>query len=156
MSKSNRPLSLDENIHPYQDSFDELAKYYAEPSSLTHYVLNPNKNEVKIRLQIVPRIKYVGDTKAENKISNYKNEFKLEALYGQFNDVVAETYLKALYYNSKRKKELVDFFKSYASIDLEEELINRFILGSYTEQKNLGKRPLSKMIRDIGIDMGLI
>jgi hypothetical protein len=35
-------------------------------------------------------------------------------------------------------------------------MINRFIVGNYTEDKDLLRRPLAKMMRDISEDIGLI
>lgn len=156
MSKSDMPYKLDENIHPYIDNLDKIAKYEAEKNSLVKYLLNVNKNENEIKLQLNIRPKYFGDAKIEKKLDNYKNEFKVESQYQQFKDVVGETYLKGLYYNKYRKKELTDFFKKNKSIVLTDEMINRFIIGNYTEEKDLLRRPLAKMMKDISEDFDLI
>lgn len=155
MSKSDRPHLIKENIHPYVESLDRLAKYEAEPTGIANFLLDLNNNENGIKLELLVRNEFLGDSEIEKKVRNYKNEFKIESQYDQFKDVVAETYLKGLYYNSDRKKELVDFFKQYGGVNLSEEMINRFIMGNYTERKNLLKRPLAKMVRDIGEDLNL-
>ncbi|MFD0836690.1 hypothetical protein ACFQ0I_13005 [Mariniflexile aquimaris] len=156
MSKSDKPYNIADNIHPYEDSLDEIAKYKATSKSLAQFLLNVNKNENMIELQLNVRAKYIGDLKIEKKLSNYKNEFKVETQYQQFKDVVGETYLKGLFYNSSRKKELVSFFKKYKGITLTKEMIDRFIVGNYTEDKDLLKRPLAKMMKDISEDFKLI
>jgi 5-methylcytosine-specific restriction endonuclease McrA len=156
MSKSDKPYSVNNNIHPYLDSLDQIAKYEATNKSLAQFLLDINKNENKIELQLNIRKKYLGDLKIENKLKNYKNEFKVETQYQQFKDVVGETYLKGLYYNSNRKKELIVFFKKYKGITLTQEMIHRFIVGNYTEDKDLLKRPLAKMMKDISEDFKLI
>ncbi|CAM4414258.1 HNH endonuclease [Zobellia nedashkovskayae] len=156
MSKSNKPYQIKENIHPYIDSLDEIAKYEATYKSLALFLLDINKNENDIELQLNVRKKFLGDLKTENKLNNYKNEFKVETQYQQFKDVVGETYLKGLYYNNYRKKELTDFFKKKKGISLTQEMIHRFIVGNYTENKDLLKRPLAKMMKDISEDFKLI
>lgn len=156
MSKSDNPYRLSENIHPYIDSLDEIAKYEADKISLVRFLLDINNNEHEIDLKLNLRNPYPIDRIAQNKLNNYKNDFKSETQYKQFNDVVAETYLKALFHNSYRKKELIKFFEKYHKTTMSSELINRFIVGNYIDEKNLLKRPLAKMMRDISKDFGLI
>lgn len=154
MSKSNKPFKLSENIHPYLENLNEIAKYEADASSLIKFLLNTNNNDISIQLKI--RAKYLGDTKMEKKLENYRNEFKVESQYQQFKDVIGETYLKGLYYNKFRKNEIIDFFKNTKGIVLNDEMIRRFIIGNYTEEKDLLKRPLAKMMKDISEDFKLI
>tara|TARA_R110002049_G_C8955322_1_gene546217 strand:- start:75 stop:494 length:420 start_codon:yes stop_codon:yes gene_type:complete len=131
------------------DSLDEIAVYEATNKSLALFLLDINKNENQIELQLNLRKQFLGDLQIETKLKNYKSEFKVETQYQQFKDVVGETYLKGLYYNRHRKKELIDFFKKHNGTTLTQEMINRFIVGNYTENKDLLKRPLAKMMRDI-------
>ena len=156
MSKSNNPYRISENIHPYLDSLDEMAKYEADKASLVRFLLDINKNEHKIDLKLKLRNTHTFNRTSQNKLNNYKADFKSETQYKQFNDVVAETYLKALYHNSHRKKELIKFFEKNTQTTLSTEMINRFIVGNYTDEKDLLKRPLAKMMRDISKDFGLI
>jgi 5-methylcytosine-specific restriction endonuclease McrA len=156
MSKSNNPYRISENIHPYVDSLDEMAKYEADKASLVRFLLDINKNEQEIDLKLSLRNSHAFDRTSQTKLKNYKKDFKSETQYKQFNDVVAETYLKALYHNSHRKKELIKFFEKNTQTTLSTEMINRFIVGNYTDEKDLLKRPLAKMMRDISKDFGLI
>lgn len=156
MSKLVNVYRLSENIHPYVDSLDEMAKYEVEKASLVRFLININKNEHEIDLKLNLRNAHAFDRVAQTKLTNYKADFKSETQYKQFNDVVAETYLKALYHNKYRKTELIDFFRNINGTIMSEELINRFIVGNYTDEKDLLKRPLAKMMRDISKDFGLI
>lgn len=152
MGKSDKSFRLSENIHPYVDSLDDIAKYGTEPASLIEFLLNINKNENKIKLLLELRNKHLGDSKMQIKLDNYKNHFRIEEQYEQFKDVVAETYLKSLYYNKDRREELVKFFKKDKDQTLSEDMIKRFVVGNYTESKDLLKRPLAKMMKDISED----
>ncbi|GAB5473848.1 MAG: hypothetical protein Mars2KO_19470 [Maribacter sp.] len=152
MGKSDKQFSLSENIHPYVDSLDYIAKYGTDSASLVKFLLNINKNESKIKLLLEIRNKHLGNSKIQKKLDNYKEHFRIDGQYAQFNDVVAETYLKSLYYNKHRRKELTDFFKTAHGQKLSDDMIKRFVVGNYTESKDLLKRPLAKMMKDISED----
>lgn len=156
MSKSDKPYVLNDNIHPYEDSLDEIAKYEATKKSLLQFLLDVNLNDNKIELQLNLRKTFSGDKGMEKKLNNYKNEFKVESQYQQFKDIVGETYIKGLFYNSSRRKELIDLLNKHSGTTLTNDMINRFIVGNYTEDKDLLRRPLAKMMRDISEDIGLI
>ena len=154
MSKSNKPFTLRENIHPFIDSFHDIAKFKLEPSSLLDFLIDPNKNEEKINYRVEIRAKYLGNTLFETKLINYLREFRINEQYLQFKDVAAETYLKSRYYNKKRRNELKEFFHD-SSIKIDDELIRRFILGNYHQDKDLLKRPLAKFMKDLGEDLNM-
>tara|TARA_R110000764_G_scaffold238954_2_gene337085 strand:- start:32967 stop:33962 length:996 start_codon:yes stop_codon:yes gene_type:complete len=149
MGKSDKSFKLSESIHPYIESLDEIAKYSTEPASLVKYLLDINKNENEINLLLEIRNKHLGDKKLQDKLDNYKKHFNIEGQYEQFKDVVAETYLKSLYYNKYRRNELVEFFKNEKGQTLSDDMIKRFVVGNYTESNDLLKRPLAKMMKDI-------
>ncbi|WP_150452109.1 HNH endonuclease family protein [Arenibacter lacus] len=153
MGKSDKSFILDDHIHPYVDSLDDIAKYSADPGSLIKFLLNINKNEKEIRLLLELRNTHLGDLKYQRKLDNYKIHFRIEEQYDQFKDVVAETYLKSLYYNKARRKELADFFKSNYGQTPSDDMIKRFVTGNYTESKDILKRPLAKMMKDISEDL---
>ncbi|CAM4349505.1 HNH endonuclease [Zobellia roscoffensis] len=155
MSKSNKKFLLKDNIHPYLEGFNDVAEFQIEKENLLEFLINPNKNEVLIKSKLELRAKYFGNQQYEAKLENYIKEFRIAEQYGQFNDVVAEMYLKSRYYDKSRRNELRDFFKS-KNIIVSDELIRRFIIGNYTQDKDLLKRPLAKFMKDIGKGVGLI
>jgi hypothetical protein len=155
MSKSNKPFSLKQNIHPYIESFHEIAKFNIDKPSLLDFLIDPNKNEDRINYQVDLRAKYFGNNIYETKLKNYLREFRINEQYVQFKDVAAETYLKSKYYEKARRKELKLFFEG-SGININDELIKRFILGNYHQNKDLLKRPLAKFMKDIGEDLNLV
>jgi hypothetical protein len=79
--------------------------------------------------------------------------FKLKELYQKHTDHIAELIYRAeLLYT----EEYQNYLLAYEKLDIDKEEINRLIIGNYTEKKDLHKRPLAKMYRDISIDLGLI
>lgn len=155
MSKSNKSFTLKENIHPYIDSFHDIAKFNIDRSSIADFLIDPNNNEEKINYQVDIRAKYFGNKAFETKLENYLSEFRINEQYSQFKDIAAETYLKSRFYNKKRRKELKYFFQD-CGIELNDELIKRFILGNFHQDKDLLRRPLAKFMKDIAEDVSLI
>lgn len=154
MSKSNKPFTLKENIHPYVDSFDDIAKFKINKFSLADFLIDPIKNEDKIDYKVEIRAKYFKNRTYELKLDNYLREFRINEQYMQFKDVAAETYLRAKFYEKDRKAELRQFFYG-SGINIDDELIKRFILGNYHQEKDLLKRPLAKFMKDIAEDFNL-
>ncbi|MDC8005387.1 hypothetical protein POV27_15090 [Aureisphaera galaxeae] len=156
MSKSDEPFSLSDFLHPYVNSVDDIARYETDKGNLVKFLTDMNNFEEYINLTLELREQFLGDAKWREKLEKYKKMFKVESQYNEFKDVVAETYLKGIFYSKSRKDELVDFFKDHQNITLTEEMINRFIIGNYTDKEDLLKRPLAKMMRDISEDFGLL
>jgi len=75
--------------------------------------------------------------------------FKLRELYEQHKDIVLELLIKKAYYPKSYIEELAGFGFSKSEI-------YRYLLGNYSDDKDLHKRPLSKLIKDISEELGLI
>ena len=80
-------------------------------------------------------------------IELYGNEasldiFKLESLYKQHKDIVLELLVKKAYYPQCYIDELYDFGFS-------KDEIYRYLFSNYSQDDELHKRPLSKLIKDI-------
>lgn len=75
--------------------------------------------------------------------------FKLEELYKQHKDIVLELLIKKAYYPKSYIEELKGFGFS-------EEEIYRYLMCNYKKDKDLHKRPLSKLIKDISEELDLL
>lgn len=75
--------------------------------------------------------------------------FKLEELYKQHKDIVLELLIKKAYYPKSYIKELKKFGFS-------DDEIYRYLLCNYKSDKDLHKRPLSKLIKDISEELELV
>lgn len=88
----------------------------------------------------------------EIKITGKKDNlelFKLNELYEQHKDIVLELLVKKVYYPKSYIEELERFgFKS--------DEIYRYLLCNYQKDEDLHKRPLSKLIKDISEELGLV
>jgi len=75
--------------------------------------------------------------------------FKLEELYKQHKDIVLELLTKKAYYPQSYIEELSRFGFS-------QDEIYRYLFSNYSKEKDLHKRPLSKLIKDISTELGII
>jgi hypothetical protein len=79
--------------------------------------------------------------------------FKLEELYQTHKDHVGELILRSKIKYSDIYRKYLD---SYSGLSLTKAEIDRMILGNYSLEEELHKRPLSKLYSDIGRELGLI
>ncbi len=75
--------------------------------------------------------------------------FKLKELYKQHKDIILELLIKKAYYPKSYVEELKNFGFS-------EDEIYRYLMCNYKKDEDLHKRPLSKLIKDISEELGLI
>lgn len=155
MGKSNKVFQLHENIHPYLESFHDIARFKLDEESLIEYLINPNQNLSKLSYKVELRPSYFGNSLYEIKLENYLREFRINEQYEQFKDSAAELCIKSVYYNKKRRAELKKLFNNNDTV-LSDELIDRLIIGNYNRNEDLLNRPLAKFIRDLGEDLNLI
>ena len=87
--------------------------------------------------------------KFKKKIDANLKCFKLEELYKKHQDVVIELICKKIHYPKSYINDLSRFGFS-------KEEISRFLLCNYTNENDLNKRPLSKLIKDISDELKLI
>ena len=89
----------------------------------------------------------------ETQIEEHSRVFGLDLLYAENRDVVLELYLKAKH---EYVKEYIDYLYSYEGLEFTDADIYRFITCVYRDDEDLHKRPLSKLIKDISQELGLI
>lgn len=89
----------------------------------------------------------------DKKIEGNVRVFHLDGYYQLHKDHAAELILKSELEYSKSFRESLS---NIVGLTFDKSEIDRMIVGNYTDEKDLHKRPLSKMYRDIAIDLGLI
>ncbi|PJJ67342.1 hypothetical protein [Chryseobacterium geocarposphaerae] len=135
--EGNCPI-LHDMINPYLIENEDFEFTY----KIKHInFLNPlmDKNSVELLM----RRKIDGNTKI----------LKLDQLYQQHSDHLLELIIKSkVSYSDKYRT----YLKSYAGLKFNNSEIDRMILGNYSEEDDIHKRPLSKLYQDIGLSLGLI
>lgn len=79
--------------------------------------------------------------------------FKIEELYSTQKDLIEELIVKQQMYDQYNIKSLQN---SFSKLKLHPELYLRTLLGNYTKQTDIHKRPIAKFMQDIGRDLGII
>lgn len=93
------------------------------------------------------------EVKFRHHLTGHLNVFKLDKLYQQHSDHVLELIVKSkVAYSDKYRT----YLRSYKGLKFNDAEIDRMILGNYSKEDEIHKRPLTKMFQDIGIELGLI
>jgi len=138
-----------------KDSYTEnvISPYELEMDSFKFsYTLN-NTDILNIGIQESSKYDYKDSI---NIIFDKKNEtnekyFELEKLYNQeHRDVVIELLVKKAYYPQSYIDELS------SSFGFSQDEIYRYLFSNYNQDDDLHKRPLSKLVRDISEELGLL
>lgn len=125
------------------------------------YANNSNTNIFKFQLDKKSKSKFlitrnIEDLKIEfkkNNDPNYNDIFHVNEIYNTQKDLAEELILKALVYNNAYRDDLKSLFNNNR---INDNLIDRLILGNYTDLKDIHKRPMAKFMQDIGREVGLI
>lgn len=139
-TKKDRDAFEDNLISPYEINFQDF-KFKYKPKNINFYQLQKKKYDEKRFEIILDKL---------NGVNTNDEYFKLELLYKQHKDIVLDLLVKKVIYNKTYIKELKDNFK------FTDDEIYRFLLCNYLKEKDFHKRPLSKLIKDISEDIGLI
>lgn len=143
ISKSNIPFNIDTHIHPYHEDINIMFDFYIDQNDALEYLVG--KRDSKL---LTPKINVVNP-----KFNSHKTTFSIESIYEKHTDIVEELILKSLYYNKSKREELK---KEFADIELSPSVIDRFVLGNYSLDSEINKRPLSKLSKDIGKQLKII
>lgn len=144
---SNLKGEKDYNIlHPYIDDLISNFRFKSIPQNITT-LLNVN-DDFKFEIE-----KLSTNTAEVNKqIDETINLFKLKEVYASHGSEVKDLYLLRYKYSKKYLEELSKMTKNKFS---EQELF-RLAFGTEIEESNFSNRPLSKMKKDILIELGII
>ncbi len=130
--------------------------FYVYPIS-NPYTIKP----IDFRFSIRPKkVDFIDNVKNEQydfsdfEIEVYGNKanldlFKLEELYKQHKDIILELLIKKAYYPESYITELSKF-------GFGKDEIYRYLFSNYSQEADHHKRPLSKLIKDISVELGLV
>lgn len=126
--KSQSQLSLE--FHPYYSNLNELYKFRVK-NPLSLYVGN-TKDQVELEL-----VEQKGVS-----MKSFDQVFHITKLYERHRDIAQEEFAKAYLNYYYRYFPYFDFIHN-------EELRKRLIYGHYSDEEDIGKRPMSKFKQDL-------
>ncbi|WP_106795148.1 HNH endonuclease [Aquimarina sp. Aq78] len=83
----------------------------------------------------------------------FNDVFHIKGIYETQDDLIEELIIKSQIYNKSYLKTLKS---NFTKLNLHPELFKRTLVGNYTEDKDIHKRPMSKLVMDIAKDLNLI
>ncbi|PHS36216.1 MAG: hypothetical protein COB07_12520 [Sulfurovum sp.] len=138
--KGSEKFSDKTHLNPYSESLDKLSKFHLQIEDSTFYH-SINGFELKLESK---------DNRAHNNIKS----FELDTLYQNHKDIVLELIQKQAIYNESYLDELITQYEG--TLFKNKEDLQRLISGGYISDDEIGKRPLSKLIKDISTELGMI
>jgi len=142
-----------DHLNPYENGFGDDITFTAKIKKRDDkkYIENwfSNTELLNIEFKEGENIDQTLIEKAKKNITT----LQLQDLYNYHKDSVMEVIVKAEFYNSSKIDSLVtDFPRIFPTRDH----VIRLITGNYTSLNDLDKRPLSKLIRDISREYGIV
>lgn len=143
ISKSKTSFNFSTHIHPYLDDCNSKFRFKLNEDNALEYLLNSRDEKLlKPELEIY-----------DQRFREHARIFSIENIYAKHTDIVEELLLKSLYYNDSKKEELK---RQFNSLHFDDSVLDRFILGNYSLDSEINKRPLAKLYRDIGQQLKII
>lgn len=128
--------------HPFIEAFNDDVKFNLKLIDSKFYY---DKNSLEIEKKII---------KNEEKANSHIETFNIQNLYNEHKDIALELIQKAQIYNESYIDELYQKYEGTLFKNREDVL--RHITGGFIEDKDINKRPLSKLIKDISEELDLI
>ena len=130
------------HLNPYEDDLNKKAKFHLKIDNQSFIY---DKNNFQIELKEIDK----NDEATKNTIKT----FRLNDLYQNHKDIVFELIQKREIYSDSYIDELA---YNYSGLFKNREDLLRLITCGYVEDKDLDKRPLSKLVKDISEELELI
>ena len=145
--KSTKKVNI---FYPYLESFNDSVKFKYDGIKSLQYFTNQRLDFFKDE-RVMFHLEPIKDI---DKVKKHIEVFNLKSLYDEHKDVISELLQKRVIYSDSYIDEL---FKQYEGILFKnrEDLL-RLITCGYVSDEEIGKRPLSKLIKDISKELGLV
>lgn len=147
ITKSIKQLDLNVHYHPYVMNLDDIAefklKYIPDPSKLTLNNLKKQNLEIQFKNRHKDPLKIV---------EKHNELYHIEGVYNRHQDVAEDLLKFNIVYTQYLSESHLKIEKLFNS----KEEYYKFLLRNYSNQKDILKRPLAKMLKDIAIQLKLI
>lgn len=150
--KNTTEFTISDNIHPYIEGIENNLSFSINIEAVDF--IEGNVSSYDIGLKDVDGVPAQTSTRCKNNLEI----FKILDLYNMHKDYVNEIIKKAYYYNKSRVDELLNMKlgNSNDSLFKSKEEVYEFLLCNYIKEKDFTKRVLSKLTKDIAIELKLI
>ncbi|PKP06633.1 MAG: hypothetical protein CVU10_03470 [Bacteroidetes bacterium HGW-Bacteroidetes-5] len=147
-SCNKRKSSTPVNFKLYTEDASKLKKsdydFKITKTSKCNFLLTKDTEKIEIifnDLSVLP----IGN-------KSLQSAFNVIEIHNTQKDIIAELIIKSQVYNESFKRILQN---NFSKLSLSQSDFDRVIVGNYTEEKDIHKRPFSKMTMDIAKQLGL-
>lgn len=150
LRKSNKDVLDNPIFNPFEDNLHNHITFKSN-SILSNKEIKECNSDFFAEERIEINIAY--DTN-DGKTNEHIDTFNIKPLYESHKDIIAELYQKRIIYSDEYLDDLFGQFGQKV-FESREELL-RLVTCGYIEDDKLNQRPLSKLIKDISQELGLI
>lgn len=140
-AKKNSPIAF----RLYSDIVSEVRqsgfRFTLHPKAKANYLITNDSNEIRFSFG------HVSGNDDHDKM------FSISGIYATQLDLAEELIISSQMYDKASRNSLTENFKK---LHITQEVFNRFILGTYAEEVNIHRRPMSKFTQDIARDLGIL
>jgi 5-methylcytosine-specific restriction endonuclease McrA len=141
--KGNKEIGFQLYSENQQDLEKSPFEFEIDRASLANYRISRDYKDLKVHFN--------------DQGSGLNEHMNVQDIYATQNDLAEEIIVKAEIYNKSYGNSLKKSFSTlYGSGGLKNLDFNRFIVGNYTDPKDIHKRPMSKFTQDIARQLKLI
>jgi 5-methylcytosine-specific restriction endonuclease McrA len=138
--------SKDINYEIYSETVvSDDFKFWIDDISIINFWITNNLNELEVNFENLN-----GDYNLRNEFNEI---FAISGIYSAQKDVAEELLYKAKIYTKHYKEGML---KQFASLISDKDFLDRLIIGNYSKEEDILKRPLAKFTQDIASQLGLI
>lgn len=154
------------NLYPSCASCNRLKSTKKVKFELYTDEINKTKiSDYKFKLEANAKAKYLTTKNKESiefsfeepihpiEFKKFNDVFHIEGIYKTQLDLIEELIIKSQIYNVSYLKSLKN---NFGKLNLHPEFFKRMLVGNYTEDKDIHKRPMSKLVMDIAKELELI
>tara|TARA_R110002049_G_scaffold13868_1_gene59801 strand:- start:457 stop:1437 length:981 start_codon:yes stop_codon:yes gene_type:complete len=143
--KSNNPIEFNLYTNDAIKTTKSDYKFKLSPYSKAKYLVTKDSNDIEVNFE--------EPNYSKPNMRTFNDVFHIESIYQTQTDLIEEIIIKNQIYN---KSYLQTLKYNFDKLSLQPELFKRTIVGNYIKDKDLHKRPMSKLVMDIAKDLGLI
>lgn len=148
---NQRKSTIEETIfYPYNESFNNSVKFSLKGIKSRDELIKENLDffdEKRIELDY----KILNN---KDKVERHIEVFNIKNLYNEHKDIVSELLEKRVIYSDDYLESLLDEYEG--KLFNNKEHLLRLVTNGFVEDKDINKRPLSKLIKDISEELDLI
>jgi hypothetical protein len=154
--KHSKKFNLDTYLHPFLEGFGNdltfSVSFVKDPGPKENWDLNLYYGKAP-GFELALKERLGADKNLLKRAKKNAEVFKIKEMYNFHKDVIFEVIQKSIIYNDEMVK---DIYNRHRNLFNTEDEVLKMIVGNYLSESDLSKRPLSKCMKDISKELGLL